>query len=117
MVGVANNRAFVWDNGTMTDLGTLGGSTSSASSARSINDLGQVVGSAYLPGDAMSHTFLVTPQGGAWFQDSDLDGRNDFMIDLGTFFAADINNAGQVVGSFDSHAFLWDAINGMTTWE
>ena len=114
-------RAFVWDNGTMTDLGTLGGIHSWA---EGINDQGQVVGSAYLPGDASIHGFLVTPQGGAWFQDSDLDGRNDFMIDLGALNgsdssgASDINNAGQVSGYSIgpdglNHAFLWDATNGM----
>src|SRR5262249_46178509 len=47
------------------------------------------------------------------------------MIDLGSLNgsdssqAADINNAGQVVGSFFTtdgfnHAFLWEAVNGMT---
>ena len=94
-------HAFLWENGTMIDLGTLGGSYSSA---QGINDLGQVVGWSYLPGDVSGHAFLVNPQGGVWFQDSDLDGRNDFMIDLGTLNgstyseATDINNAGQVVG-------------------
>jgi probable HAF family extracellular repeat protein len=75
------NHAFLWDNGTMIDLGTLGGTNSGA---YGINDLGQVVGAATLPAEASLHAFLVTPQGGVWFQDSDLDGRNDFMIDLGT---------------------------------
>src|SRR5262249_33935328 len=97
------NHAFLWDNGTMIDLGTLGGTYSYA---QGINDLGQVVGYAAVPGDVSSHAFLVTPHEGAWFQDSDLDGRNDYMIDLGSLNgsdssqAADINNAGQVVGSF-----------------
>jgi probable HAF family extracellular repeat protein len=110
-------HAFLWDNGTMIDLGTLGGSHSSATG---INDLGQVVGTANVPGDAGMHAFLVTPSGGMWFQDSDLDGRNDFMIDLGTLNASahshpfDLNNAGQVVGGSGGHAFLWDAANGMT---
>src|SRR5207245_7914924 len=35
-------RAFLWQNGTMTDLGTLPGGT--VSSASGINDLGQIVG-------------------------------------------------------------------------
>jgi probable HAF family extracellular repeat protein len=107
-------QAFLWENGTMIDLGTLGGN----SGASGINDLGQVVGS-FLAGDTSYHAFLVTPQGGMWFQDDDLDGRNDFMIDLGTLngsdssWAADINNAGQVVGASADQTFLWDAANGM----
>src|SRR5262249_43096013 len=88
--------------------------------AQGVNDGGQVVGYAAVPGDVSSHAFLVTPQGGVWYQDSNLDGRNDFMIDLGTLNvnshsqAYDINNAGQVVGGSGDRAFLWDAVNGMT---
>lgn len=110
------NRAFLWENGTMIDLGSLGGGYSWATA---VNDLGQVVGGAFLP-DSTYHAFLVNPQGGVWFQDSDLDGRNDFMIDLGTLNgttdseAADINNAGQVVGNSGDRGFLWDADTGMT---
>src|SRR5262245_34009489 len=126
------NHAVLWDNGTMIDLGTLGGNWSVA---LAINDLGQVVGKGTLPGEQIIHAFLVNPQGGEWFRDSDLDGRNDFMIDLGTLNGAthpephDINNAGQVVGTaFGWHdpllppeagdgalAFLWDPVNGMTS--
>jgi probable HAF family extracellular repeat protein len=111
------NHAFLWDKGTMVDLGTLGGQYSSADA---INDLGQVVGTSNLPGDTSGHAFLITPKDGVWFQDSDLDGRNDLMIDLGTLngsansVAADINNAGQVVGGSDDRAFIWDANSGMT---
>src|SRR5262245_27739312 len=70
--GGFNEHAFLWDNGTMIDLGTLGGSTSAATG---INDQGQVVGWAYFPFDEMYHAFLITPQEGEWFRDSNLDGR------------------------------------------
>ncbi len=117
VVGGYGDDAFLWDaaNGTIL-LGTLGGTYSHATA---INDVGQVVGKATLSGDLAEHAFLITPQGGAWFRDSDLDGRNDLMIDLGTLNGSDnseataINNAGQVVGDSGSHAFLWDAVNGM----
>jgi probable HAF family extracellular repeat protein len=93
------NHAFVWSNGVMTDLGTLGGSESSATA---INEAGQIVGDSAVAGDATRHAFLHTP--GA-------------MIDLGTLGGAGsvafaINSAGQVVGGADTaagerHAFLW----------
>jgi probable HAF family extracellular repeat protein len=84
----------------MTDLGTLGGTYSSAAA---INAVGQVVGSATLAGNGTSHAFLYS--GGV-------------MTDLGTLggsgsSASAINDAGQVVGSGNlagdlaSHAFLY----------
>ena len=41
IVGHLANRAFVWANGTIHDLGTLGGSSSSAVA---INDRGEIAG-------------------------------------------------------------------------
>ena len=84
---------------TMTDLGTLGGTSSSASA---INERGQVTGSATTAGGDY-HAFRWTASGG--------------MQDLGTLGgtfsnASAINERGQVAGSAytaggDSHAFLW----------
>ncbi len=91
-------HAFLWQNGAMQDLGTLGGKLSYA---YGINDAGQVVGQSEYRNDA-GHAFL-------W--------QNGTMQDLGTLggtssLAYAINNAGQVVGSSylpngDTHAFLW----------
>jgi probable HAF family extracellular repeat protein len=96
-----NHHAFIYSNGTMTDLGTLGGSNSVA---YGINSHGQVVGEATTStGDF--HAFLYS------------DGM---MTDLGTLpggFGSTgyaINSIGQVVGTSNEnsvsglyHAFLY----------
>ena len=83
------DHAFLWSNGTMQDLGTLGGMYSGA---MGINDNGQVTGSAHIPADNYH----------AFFYDSGT------MHDLGTLggiesYGYKINNNGVVVGrSYDS---------------
>jgi probable HAF family extracellular repeat protein/T5SS/PEP-CTERM-associated repeat protein len=93
----ANFHAFLWQNGSMQDLGTLGGDLSEA---EAINENGQVVGVSRLADNTTNRAFL-------W------DGS---MQDLGalTFtnsIAYDINDKGQVVGALQtgqtSHAFVW----------
>lgn len=105
-----NQHAFIWTTSTgMTDLGTLGGSSSQAFA---VNASGQVVGYSYIAGDSTLHAFLWTSTGG--------------MQDLGTLggtlsSAQGINSAGEVVGystlsdnnRFHYHAFLWTASGGM----
>lgn len=86
-------HAFLWENGVMTDLGTLGGIVSQA---RAINDAGQIVGWAETEEGCM-HAAL-------W--------ENGTIIDLGIEGQAyDINESGEIVGSFstqcESHAFLY----------
>jgi probable HAF family extracellular repeat protein len=87
-------------SGTLTKIGTLGGTESAATA---INSSGQVVGGASLVGDTAGHAFLYS--GGT-------------MHDLGvppggtSSGALGINANGQVVGSFSlsdgtTHAFLW----------
>jgi probable HAF family extracellular repeat protein len=92
-------HAFLWRDGSMTDLGTLGGSDSSG---RGINNSGQVVGWANTAAGA-TRAFLWDPVTG--------------MRDLGTLggassAAAGINDGGQVVGWADlangqTDAFVW----------
>ncbi len=93
----ANFHAFLWQNGSMQDLGTLGGDYSAA---EAINENGQVVGTARLA-NSTPHAFL-------W--------QNGSMQDLGALtwdqsIAYDINDKGQVVGALqtgqNSHAFVW----------
>ena len=102
-------RTFVWENGVMKDLGTLGGPD--ALPGGIFNERGQVVGSSYI-------NFAPNPASGVPTADPFLweDGR---MIDLGSFggtngFALAVNEHGQVIGQSDlpgdqlTHAFLWD---------
>ena len=99
-------HGFLYSNGKMTDLGTLGGSQSYA---YGINDSGQVVGGADSPtSSGYEHAFLYS---------------NGTMADLGTFggvvsCANGINASGQVAGyattsSGNEHAFLYS--NGKMT--
>lgn len=94
-------RAHLWQDGVLTDLGTLGGSLSDA---YAINTSCQVVGFSRTPtGD--SHAFIWDAATG--------------MRDLGTLggrwsSASDINDAGQVVGGAANaagtkRAILWQA--------
>jgi probable HAF family extracellular repeat protein len=100
--------AFLWDNGEMQDLGSLGGTCTLPTD---LNDHGQIVGISNLPGDQSFHAFM-------W--------ENGTVRDLGnTFGGADssaiaINNAGHAVGwgqtpgdKFAQHASLWK--NGVQT--
>ncbi|MDY9926333.1 S-layer protein domain-containing protein [Methanosarcina sp.] len=103
-------HAFLWQNGEMTDLGTLSGGV--YSNAYGINDNGQIVGSSYTETNDTTHAFL-------W--------QNGVMTDIASSqfgsSAEGINEKGQVVGSSGyfieelgrdaSDAFLWE--NGVTT--
>jgi len=74
-------RAWVWRNGTMTDIGTLGGPQAAA---YAINNAGRVVGFAQTSADA-DHGYLFA--GGK-------------MTDLGlNIFPYAINNNGVIVGT------------------
>jgi probable HAF family extracellular repeat protein len=110
---LTQTHAFLWQNGKMHDLGTLGGPDSWA---MYINDLGQVAGTSYTS-DVVNPNSL-TPQSDPFLWE------NGKMKDLGNFggdngplgpqFVQALNNRGQVVGIMAvtgdqfSHAFLWD---------
>jgi probable HAF family extracellular repeat protein len=97
--GVPTADPFLWKNGTMTDLGSLGGTLGQAQCA---NNRGQVTGQSNLAGDSVSHPFF-------W--------DRGVMTDIGTFggdsgFPTWMNRFGEVVGRADlpnglHHAFLY----------
>jgi probable HAF family extracellular repeat protein len=101
-------HAFIWHEGFLRDLGTLGGTDSCA---LFINERGQVAGNSFTNTIVNPGTGRPTLHPFLW------DG--DEMKDLGTLggtlaFANGINNRGQIAGAStlagDSafHAFLWD---------
>ena len=120
VTGKSGRHAILWTpttpngaNGTMHDLGTLGGTDSIG---WGINAIGQVTGVSQLPGNAADHAFLWTP--------TTSNGDSGTLSDLGTLggtYSAglDINARGQVAGFFfttgfvDPHAFLYTSESGM----
>jgi len=98
IVGKSANHAFLWEHGTMTDLGTLGGHVSSANA---ISDRGQVVGESETAAGEI-HAFV-------W--------ENRLMRDLGTAgetsSAHGINNAGVIVGAM----FAKNIRGGAVVWK
>ena len=58
-----NCRAFLWQNGVMTDLNTLvaPGYTDLLTTAQDINDLGEITGRAFNAGTGARPAFLAAP--------------------------------------------------------
>lgn len=89
LAGNLQYRAFIYQNGTMTDLGLPGDN----SRGNAINNLNQIVGTTFVPGGSP-----FQPRGFLYSQGS--------VTDLGTLggastYANGINHAGQVVGASD----------------
>ena len=95
------NSGFLYASGVFTDLGTLGGSSSTA---LDINDLGQIVGSSNISDDLSTHAFLWVDG-----QMSDLGVLGDVVTR--TSQAKGINSYGLIVGQSqvgdEDHAVLW----------
>jgi probable HAF family extracellular repeat protein len=99
--GIPTVDPFLWQNGHMRDLGTLGGTFGMPNW---LNNAGDVAGTSDLAGDQTNHPFL-------W--------NGSKMIDLGTLGGANgsaswVSDAGDVAGSADlaaghHHAFLWQS--------
>jgi probable HAF family extracellular repeat protein len=100
-------HALLWEHGTLTDLGNLGGTMNHH--PQYINNRGQVVGYSNLAGDETTHAFL-------W--------QKGLMTDLGTLlgdfssFAEAVNDNGEIGGfscdaGFNCRAFVWQ--NGAMT--
>jgi probable HAF family extracellular repeat protein len=106
--GFPTFHPFLWENGTMLDLGSLGGTQAAPEgdgleAQHALNNRGWVVGGSTLSGDSTTHPFL-------W------DGTK--LLDLGTLggtfgVARALNDAGAVAGAATTandeavHAFLW----------
>lgn len=107
-IGATQVHAFLWQHGTMRDLGTLGGPDSAG---YYINQRGEIAGGSFTNDVPNEATEVPTQHPFLW--------RNGAMLDLGTLggtFADSgaLNNRGQVVGISNLagdetfHPFLWD---------
>jgi probable HAF family extracellular repeat protein len=101
-------RGFLWQDGHISDLGTLGGPDTLAGF---VSDAGQIAGLSYTNSSPNPTTGVPTVDPFFW--------KNGKMTDIGTLggvfgLSNRMNNRGQVVGQSDLagdvsfHAFLWE---------
>jgi probable HAF family extracellular repeat protein len=89
VTGIPTQNPFLWQNGVMRDLGSLGGTNGTVTG---LNNSGAVIGQSNLAGDLFFHPFVWTSKNG--------------MRDLGTLGGHTgvtnwINDAGEVAGKAD----------------
>ena len=101
VTSIPTQHPYLWENGRMLDLGSLGGTMGSPNA---LNNRGEVAGLSNLAGDTTAHPFRWT----------EAEGMKDLGTLGGTFGDAFwINDGGEVVGVANLpgdqvfHAFLW----------
>jgi probable HAF family extracellular repeat protein len=103
-------HTFIWQKGTMQDIGTLGGPDTSPGADCAVAPPNQVVGASYTSSNPNAWTGIPTLDPFLW--------HHGVMTDLGTLggtigFAQCVNHHGQIIGNSNlvgdqtSHAFLW----------
>jgi probable HAF family extracellular repeat protein len=104
-------RGFLWEDGIMNDLGTLGGSDAAATGDLPLNNRGDIAGYSFTSDVVNGATGVPTLDSFVW--------RNGQLHDLGTLGgtitqAFTMNSRSQVVGTSsiagdtEFHAFFWD---------
>jgi probable HAF family extracellular repeat protein len=110
-------RAFLWNAGTMQDLGTLGGPDAIA---LFVNEGGRISGQSYINSMPNPTTGIPTIDPFLWYRSH----GQGTMVDLGTLGGTigsptDMNDSDHVVGTSNLsgdqsfHPFLWTPQNGM----
>jgi probable HAF family extracellular repeat protein len=106
-------RAFIWEDGKMRDIGTLGGPDAYGFY---VNEKGQVAGISYTTGDPSSATGFPEVHPFLWDHGRmhDLGSFGGSGIPIATVFVNGLNNRGEVIGGTATagdqtlHPFLWD---------